>query len=294
MKKATLHMGKQGASKHNDRTFNLDNAPHIHQEMKGYNRYIYLQGREEMTFEEMELDYYKEHYGEALAEQNKMYEAKRQKGRMKNMEYWVKHDKQKKPDEFILQVGNKKDSVDGYTLLECMKEFCGKISKKYGANFHMLDMALHMDEETPHAHLRGVFDYEENGIRKIGTDRALKELGIEAPKPNEKIGRYNNRKQTFTEEVRKLWHEVIKEHGIQIDEEVKNPSQKHKTTLEYKCQQLEKEIKEKERQIKQKDKQLKEAYSLLEEAEKKDIELLGYSPITTQLKKYKEYEEEHR
>lgn len=287
MKKATLHIGKQGASKHNDRNFNLAKAPHIDAELSKNNKYIYLQGRQEMTLEEMELDYYKENYGKALEQQNEKAKAKRQKNRIKDMSYWVKHDKNKKPDEFILQIGNRNDHIDGETLLLCMKDFCKIMTTRYGKNFHMLNLALHVDEPqgTPHAHLRGVFDYEEDGIRKIGTDRALKELGIEPPKLDEEIGRYNNRKQTFTEEVRKLWQEVIKEHGIVIDEEVKNPSQKHKTTLEYKCQQLEKEIKEKDRK-------LKKVIELLEDAEKKDIELLGYSTITPHLEEYRKYKEE--
>lgn len=30
----------------------------------------------------------------------------------------------------------------------------------YGSNYHIIDWALHIDEETPHIHERHVFDYE--------------------------------------------------------------------------------------------------------------------------------------
>lgn len=253
MMKATIHAGKQGASKHNDRKFDLDKAEHIDPQLTEFNKYVFLQNGydKDMSFEEMELEFYKEHYGEALNEQNKTYIENRQKSRIKDMKYWVKEDKQKKPDEIILQIGNKDNFIDNDTLMICVKDFCKLVNSRYGKNFKMLNLAFHFDEPdgTPHAHLRGVFDYEENGIRKIGTDKALKSLGIQPPKPHEKIGRYNNRKQTFTAEIRKIWYEVIKSHGIEIDEEVKNPSAKHLETQNYKIEQNNKTIKEQEEQI---------------------------------------------
>lgn len=67
-------------------------------------------------------------------------------------------------------------------------------------------------------------------------------MEIELPKPDEKVGRYNNRKITFTEEIRKIWYDVIKEHDIELYEEVKNPSQKYIKTLDYKVQQSERKL----------------------------------------------------
>lgn len=250
--KGTLHMGKQAPSKHNDRQYDTTDDKHINDVMKQLNEYIILQnGYKGMTFEEMELEYYKRNYSESLKEQNNKYIKKGQKDRLKTIEDWAYNDKQKKPDEIILQIGNKDEHYDGETLLICLEDFRKIVENRYGKNFKMLNMALHVDETdgTPHAHLRGVFEYEENGIKKIGTDKALKSLGIQPPKPHEKIGRYNNRKQTFTDDIRKIWYEVIKSHGIEIDEEVKNPSQKHLETQNYKIQQNEKTLKEQEEEI---------------------------------------------
>lgn len=82
-------------------------------------------------------------------------------------------------------------------------------------------------------------------------------MEIELPNPDEKVGRYNNRKITFTEEIRKIWHDVIKEHDIELDEEVKNPSQKHIKTLDYKVQQSERQLEVNEKKIKEQEEQIK-------------------------------------
>lgn len=232
--KATLNIGK-GGTKHNDRNFNVKNAKHIHEELSKNNIYVFLQpGYTNKTFEEMELDFYNKHYGEALKMQNEQYKKLGQKDRIKDMEYWLKNDKNKKPDEIILQIGKKEEHYGIDVLKECVRDFLNSVHKKYGSNIQMLDCAFHVDEQTPHAQFRYVFDYEENGIRKIGTNKALQQLGIERPNLNEKSSRYNNRKQTFTEDLRKMWYEIIKSKGIELDEEVRNPSQKHLDTLTYK------------------------------------------------------------
>ena len=50
-------------------------------------------------------------------------------------------------------------------------------------------------------------------------DKALEELGFELPKPNEKKGKYNNRKMVFDEECRKLFISICQNHGLTIDVE---------------------------------------------------------------------------
>lgn len=232
--KATLHVGK-GGTKHNDRNFDVKNAKHINPELSKNNIYIFFQpGYTNETFEEMELDFYNKHYGEALKLQNEQYKEKGQKSRIKNMEYWLKNDKKKKPDEIMLQIGNKDEYYDIDVLKECAGDFFNAVHKKYGSNVQFLDCAFHVDEKTPHGQFRYVFDYEEDGIRKIGTNGALKALGIERPNLNEEEGRYNNRKQTFTKDLRNMWYDIIRSKGIELDTEVRNPSQKHVDTLTYK------------------------------------------------------------
>jgi hypothetical protein len=50
-------------------------------------------------------------------------------------------------------------------------------------------------------------------------DKALEELGFELPKPNEKKGKYNNRKMVFDDECRKLFISICQKHGLNIDVE---------------------------------------------------------------------------
>ena len=49
--------------------------------------------------------------------------------------------------------------------------------------------------------------------------KALEELGFELPKPNEKKGKYNNRKMGFDDECRKLFISICQKHGLNIDVE---------------------------------------------------------------------------
>ena len=72
--------------------------------------------------------------------------------------------------------------------------------------------------------------------------RYLKALSIKPPKDTAKADRYNNALQTFTEQIRFIWNTIIKRNGIEIDETVSNPSQKHLTVLEYKDKKLQEEI----------------------------------------------------
>ena len=233
--KATLHLGKQGASKHNDRKFNTEEIGHIHSEKSKDNRYIIFGGDPKLTFEELELEYYKEHYSEELNRINENYKKNRKYKQIKTMEDWLKNDNTKKPEEIILQVGNVEKSIDADLLMVCTKELCEVMYKKYSTNFHLLDLAGHVDEATVHVHLRGVFDYVENGIRKIGTDKALEQLGFERPHPDKKKGRYNNRKQTFTKELRNEWYRILEEHDIDINKNVV-PTE-HQDLEDYKRQQ---------------------------------------------------------
>ncbi len=191
-----------------------------------------------MTFEEGERKFYEDYYKEALDKQNEIYKSHRQYKRMKTIDDLLK-DKNTKVDEMILQIGNKDMSIDKDVFRQLLRQFNKKLSEKY-YNCHVLNIAIHNNEMTVHGHARFVFDYiDENGLRKISTNKSLQQMGVQLPKPDKKEGRYNNRKMTFTEDIRSIWYETIRENGIEIDEEVKNPSQKHKDILTYQNDQEE-------------------------------------------------------
>jgi hypothetical protein len=76
-------------------------------------------------------------------------------------------------------------------------------------------------------------------------NQGFQEMGIERPNPDKPLSRYNNPLMTFSEELRETFYALCEKNGgIEIDREVKNPSQKHRDILEYKCEQLQKSVAE--------------------------------------------------
>jgi hypothetical protein len=249
--------------KHADRQFDISKADHIDGNRVNENIYwncydgLYSESNKtgKMDFAEAERKFYIERYSEALDIQNQKHIAAGNKKRCKTMEDWISN-KQKQPDGMLFQIGNQKDGIDKDVLLECFKEFLDKL-EKYKSNFHIIDWALHADEATPHIELRAVFDYDDNGVTKIGQDKALEMLGFDLCDPTKKKGQYNNRKQTFSSEIREQWYEILEEHGFEIDREVRCPSQKHLDDLEYKTQQEKKKMEELEQDIFEKSERIK-------------------------------------
>ena len=246
--KATLHIGK-GTGKHNDRTFDLNKATHIDQTRQNDNFYINRYLYDSITFEECERRYFQENYSQGLEIQNEKYRKRRQYGYIRSIDDLMKGEKTQ-VKEMILQIGNKDNHPAKEVLLECVHQFNEEFNKRYGTNAHILNIAIHNDETTSHAHIRFICDFvDKDGIKKICTDKALKKLGIKPPKATAKTDRYNNALQTFTEQIRFIWNQIIKNHGIEIDDTVINASQKHLTVLEYKTKKLQEEITDHSRQI---------------------------------------------
>lgn len=124
------------------------------------------------------------------------------------------------PEETLLQLGNMDGAVSADVLAQVSAEYFEEFNRRYGSHVHILDWALHLDEATPHIHERHVFDaVNQYGELCPQQDKALEELGFELPKPNEKKGKYNNRKMVFDEECRKLFISICQNHGLTIDVE---------------------------------------------------------------------------
>lgn len=279
--KATLHIGK-GSVKHNDRNFNLNNATHIDQTRQSENFYINRYLDETITFEECERRYFEENYSQWLETQNEKYRKRRQYGYIRSIDDLMKAEKTQ-PKEMILQIGNKDNQPDKEILFQCIYEFNEEFNKRYGTNAHILDIAIHNDEISSHAHIRFICDCtEKDGIKKICTDKALKALGIKPPKENAKTDRYNNALQTFTEQIRFIWNTIIKRNGIELDETVVNPSQKHLSVLEYKNKQLQEEIDNHNRQLTEQELEIRQKQNSLYALDRQ---------ISTKIKKIEELEQ---
>ena len=265
--KATLHIGK-GSVKHNDRNFNINNATHIDQTRQNENFYINRYLDDTITFEECERRYFQENYLQGLEAQNEKYRKRRQYGYIRSIDDLMKSEKTQ-VREMILQIGNKNNHPDKEVLLQCIYQFNEEFNRRYGTNAHILNIAIHNDETTSHAHIRFVCDYiDKDGMKKIGIDKALKKLGIKPPKENAKADRYNNVLQTFTEQIRFIWNTIIKRNGIELDETGKNASQKHLTVLEYKDKKLQEEIDNHNKQLAGQDLEISRKQNVLYELDR--------------------------
>lgn len=211
--KLTRHNGRSGKHgvynpKHNDRKFNLENSEHIDAERERQNIYwdcyrgyvqspldgiVQKQGRE--GFQEIELMYYEEHYGDYIRAQNKRNEKTRHTERNRTPEDLLKN-RMTCPEETIYQIGKVEESVSGEKLFAILNDFIREIEQRFGEHVHILDWALHMDEGTPHIHERHVFDCE-NKYGEIcpQQEKALEKLGIPLPEPDKPRSRTNNRKK---------------------------------------------------------------------------------------------------
>ncbi len=240
--KCTIRNAKTlaGAS-HNDRQFDLSKANHIDRNRLDQNIYYNIYDSKEMTFEEVELRYYKENYQDRLDKKNQSYIKNRHKENVKTMEQYMET-KDGKPTEVILQIGGKNDNIDKDQFEICVNDYLDYM-RQFENNIHMLDVAIHNDESTPHAHIRMVYDFlNEDGDREVGKDKALEALGYEAPDPAAPIDRHNNRLLTFSQECREQWMDICESHGFVIEREPNKEHTERLETKDYITQEIEKDL----------------------------------------------------
>ncbi len=230
--KATRHNGRAGKHgvydpKHNDRRFDVENSEHINPEMTKFNVYWdCFQGyslpngenkRAQFTFTEIEKAFYVKNYSDHVDGQNERNRKSRHTARNKTIDGMLDNSKTC-PEETLLQLGNIDGAVTPDVLTQISAEYFEEFNKCYGSHVHILDWALHLDETTPHIHERHVFD----AVNKYGElcpqqDKALEELGFERPDPSKPKSKKNNRKMSFDAECRKMFLEIARKHGLDID-----------------------------------------------------------------------------
>ena len=124
------------------------------------------------------------------------------------------------PEETIYQIGKEGDCPPPQVLTAVVLAFFATMEERFGANVHVLDWALHLDETSPHIHARQVFDIENRyGEREPKQEKALEALGIPRPDPAKKPSRTNNRKVTFDRLCRDLLLAICREHGLEVETE---------------------------------------------------------------------------
>lgn len=270
--------GRVHGVKHNDRNFDVSKADNIDSEKSKNNIYENVYNAD-MTFEEVELKFYEENFGEQLKKVNENYIKNRHPERVKTMAEWKKN-KRNCPEETTIQIGKLEEHIDSSQLTECYKEYAKQLeawNQAHGNPFTVLTRALHTDEAVSHWQERKVWHYKNKaGDLCVGQERALKAAGVPLPHPDKPEGRRNNRKMTFDAMAREMWLNICWEHGIEVEREAL-PDGRGKKSLD------------KEDMIRQKyDKLLQEVEEL--QAELKDRQQdLWISPAVEQIESKKSW-----
>lgn len=273
--RVSQHCGRSGSARHNDRTF-LEKLTAEQRAVQA--RHIRENGEVQLfswdgntNFRESEMAYYATTYAAGLEARNARYLANSQPERCRSLENLYTGQKTR-PEEVILQIGCKDNTVNVKVFTACVKEWNNKLvewSRQHGRPLQILNVAIHADETTPHAHIRRVWNVEDKfGYIIPNQNQALKKAGIEPPHPEKPEGRYNNRKMQFDAFARELWQEICKAHGLEIQAEPR-PNARHKDKQEYIYSQMAAEIAEMQQRA---DRTAQEAQERIQEAQERLLE----------------------
>lgn len=248
--RASQHSGREGSGRHNDRSFLAgrsadwirEHADHIDPSRTSDNQVYTWDGQTDI--ERSERAWYDRTYGPAQEKINARYIRERHPDRCKTTDD-LYNGKLTRPEEMILQVGNRDVRADDQAFVEALNDYLGRLNEwnqAHGDHMTILSMALHMDETTPHVHIRRVWDYQDrDGLTRLGQNKALEQAGVELPDPSKPVGRYNNRKMTFDHAARAMWHEACRAHGLEIETEPV-PDRRHQGKADYIRGQISQEI----------------------------------------------------
>lgn len=217
--RVSMHSGR-GSAKHNDHGFRSE---HIDESKKKFNlTFTAVDTQEdEYTAEYGEEIFYKNFFGKTLEKQNEKCVKRGQYGRVRDMEAWMKT-RQHEPTETIFQIGDMEEHPDVDVLIACIDEYSDWKQEKYKDNLRIVSCSIHVDEATPHAHLREVwFAHDEDGLPVPGIKKGLKEAGVPLPDPTKSESKDNYRKKVIDAECRTKWQEICKAHGLEIETEPK-------------------------------------------------------------------------
>lgn len=245
--KASMHNGREGSGRHNDRTFlqgkseqeRQEMAPHIDASRTADNM-TWRVGRKGWhkgtggDIDTAERDYYRRRYGAAQDAKNARYRAQRHPERCKTTDD-LYTGRLTRPEEQILQIGSKDEQVDPEVFRACVQDYIKELNawnRAHGKHMQILSVSVHFDETTPHAHIRRVWEYDSKDGRTLGQDKALEAAGVPLPDPGKAKGRHNNRKMTFDREMRDKWLDICEAHGLQIDREPV-PDMRHKDKADF-------------------------------------------------------------
>ena len=236
--------GRAYSPRHNDRRFSLQNSPHIDSARTSDNwEWQWLENYgHQCSFEDAEKEFYSRYISDHLQAVNRRYEAQRHTERMRSMDEYRKAP-QSCPEETIICIGNQDNHPDPGELLAAYLELQHWQQRTF-PQLHVLDYAMHVDEQgAPHIHERHVWTYTNaDGHTAIGQARALEQMGVERPHPEQPRSRYNNAKVTYTQAVREKFVAICRQRGLEIETTPRERSQSGLTQLEYQSRQEERKL----------------------------------------------------
>lgn len=238
--------GEVFSANHNDRNFDLDNAEHINADLTQFNKY-YTCYPGDMSFQEIEKKYYTENFKEALEAKNERYKASGHAEDVKGIDDLLKS-RRTCPEEVIYQIGKQEQTVKPELLDEiCWKQLAWE--QEQFPQVVILDAALHVDEATPHMHVRKVWEAQGKDGKIVSQTKALEQMGVERPDISKAKSRYNNPKMTYTHACREHFQELCKEYDLEIETEPQEASKSGLALKEYQRRQEEEKLKEAEKQL---------------------------------------------
>ena len=223
--RVTTHFARSVAgyaigNKHDDRNFDLAKAPHIDPGLSAGNMSLWDAGRwQGNTNEETVENFYSDMFSAHLDAQNERYRAAGQKARQTNMRDYLTGNFTS-PESELLQVGKAGDTISPEQLAEITRDYLRWCAETY-PQCKILWANLHVDEPAaaPHVHIRKVWiGHDKDGYPCVSQRRALNEMGIERPRPNQPVSDRNNSKTSYTMACRAKWIELCREKGLDIED----------------------------------------------------------------------------
>jgi hypothetical protein len=248
--RVSFHNGRAGkkgtySDKHNDRNFDLDHADHIDKTKTKDNIYInYLTQKvyshsekienEIESFSDSELKFYEENFGNFIKKRNEKNKKNNNYSRIADAKK-IKTMERYAPEEVIFQIGNQDNfsNEDFNKFLNVYNDFIDWYKEEY-PDIKLLNAGIHVDETTPHIHLRQVYTaYDKDGDLFPSQTDCLKNMGIKRPDPTKKKTKYNNPKVTFSQRNRNKLLELCEEYGLEIETEPLYGGKKHQEKNDY-------------------------------------------------------------
>jgi plasmid recombination enzyme len=156
-------------------------------------------------------------------------------------------------------VGDKDDNIGEEKFIQVINDLLETMKNKY-PNFQMIDASIHLDETTPHCHLRGIFDIynEKHDRHEIFQKKALNQMGFYQPDLEKEDTQFNNAKMSFDKDLREEIAKIVEKVAhIKIDL-VPRENTEHLDILEFKKHAIAKDLDAAREDLKQIDKELEE------------------------------------